>query len=101
MEIKMSHAEWTKEDVGEKEKIGYVYGVEYGHHLGNDLFGVPVYPSIRALYESMRMNQKNVIEEDKYPGSINYPQDGIVKVRIEFLEHIKAEDCWKKYEEDK
>lgn len=93
----MGHAVWKKEDKDDKELIGYMFGVDYGYHLGNDALGTTVYKDIQDLYDSHRESQKNVLEDDKYPGIKNFPQDGIVKVRIEFLEHIPAEDCWDRY----
>ena len=87
----MGHADWTEKDKTPEELRGYMYGVEYGYHLGHDLDGTRVYASIADIYESGSAN---------YPNQENWPQDGIVEVEIKFIRHIPADKCWEAKESE-
>lgn len=79
----MGHINIKKDAKPDNEHIGYMVGVEYLYHLGASIAGGKVYPNIKSLYK-----------EWTYMNESSYPQDGIVKVRIEFIEHVSAEKCW-------
>ena len=87
----MGHCLIKENYKNKSELLGYMCGVDFLYHLGNDINGAVVYPSIQDLYAHM-----------KYPSETEYPQDGIVRVVVEFKEHIAAENCWSaKTEEEK
>lgn len=92
----MAHAEWTAEDKQPKELRGYMYGVEYGYHLGHDSLGTRIFANINDIY----WQPFKLPEGGEYPSKDNWPQDGLVEVEIKFIRHIKAEDCWKEKEND-
>lgn len=91
----MGHIEWSDKDKKPEEMRGFMYGVEYGYHLGHDVFGTPIYPSIQDIYEREPHGKRD------YPSEKNWPQDGIVEVEVRFIRHIKAEDCWHEFQKEK
>lgn len=80
----MGHIGIKEKDKLEHELTGYMIGVEYLYHLGNDLNGTTIFGSIQDLYNAW-----------EYMNETQFPQDGMVKVKVGYIEHIKAEDCWK------
>lgn len=77
----MSNITIDKDD--KKPTVCYMIGCDFLYELGEVMGGATVFTNIADIYES-----RSYFSET-YP-----PQDGIVKVKVTFLEHIPADKAW-------